>query len=42
LLALFVAAPPLVADEPAKDFFFKKGDRVLFLGDSITILCLQL
>jgi lysophospholipase L1-like esterase len=26
----------LPAAEPNKDFFFKKGDRVVFLGDSIT------
>jgi lysophospholipase L1-like esterase len=35
LLAAFVAAAPLAAAEP-NDFFFKKGDRIVFLGDSIT------
>jgi lysophospholipase L1-like esterase len=33
---LLTAATFLPAEEPAKDFFFKKGDRVIFLGDSIT------
>ncbi|MBX9622684.1 MAG: SGNH/GDSL hydrolase family protein, partial [Gemmataceae bacterium] len=27
---------PLAAADPPKDFFFKPGDRVVFLGDSIT------
>jgi lysophospholipase L1-like esterase len=36
LLALvFVSAPPAAADD-AKNFFFHKGDRIIFLGDSIT------
>jgi lysophospholipase L1-like esterase len=34
LLLAFVTAAP--AAEPSKDFYFKKGDRVVFLGDSIT------
>lgn len=33
-LLLVVAAAPVAADE--KPFFFQKGDRVVFLGDSIT------
>ncbi len=36
LAALLVAALPLPAAEPAGDFFFRPGDRVVFLGDSIT------
>ena len=40
LVALVVsvgfAAPALRAAEPAKEFFFKPGDRIVFLGDSIT------
>ncbi|MGH7226232.1 MAG: GDSL-type esterase/lipase family protein, partial [Gemmataceae bacterium] len=32
---VFVSAPLLAADE-GKDFFFRKGDRIVFLGDSIT------
>lgn len=36
LLALVFAAMPLAAAENAKDFFFHKGDRIVFLGDSIT------
>ncbi|HBI45301.1 MAG TPA: hypothetical protein DDY78_20985 [Planctomycetales bacterium] len=35
LLAVFVAAAPLTAAD-STDFFFKKGDRIVFLGDSIT------
>jgi lysophospholipase L1-like esterase len=35
LFAAFVAAAPLAAAE-SNDFFFKKGDRIVFLGDSIT------
>ena len=36
LLALvLVSVPPAAADD-AKDFFFHKGDRIVFLGDSIT------
>ncbi len=35
LLAAFAAAAPLAAAE-SNDFFFKKGDRIVFLGDSIT------
>jgi lysophospholipase L1-like esterase len=33
---LLTAATCLPAEEPGKDFFFKKGDHVIFLGDSIT------
>src|SRR5205809_139311 len=29
-------AVPLSAGEPGDKFFFKKGDRIVFLGDSIT------
>jgi lysophospholipase L1-like esterase len=36
LLALLLAAGPLTAAEARKDFFFKKNDRIVFLGDSIT------
>src|ERR1700737_1592874 len=32
---LLVTAAPALAKEP-DDFFFKKGDRIVFLGDSIT------
>jgi lysophospholipase L1-like esterase len=35
LFAAFVAAAPLAAAD-SNDFFFKKGDRIVFLGDSIT------
>ena len=35
LLAL-VFAIPARAEEPAKEFFFKPDDRIVFLGDSIT------
>ncbi len=36
--ALFavVLAAPVRAEEPAKEFFFKPNDRIVFLGDSIT------
>jgi lysophospholipase L1-like esterase len=34
LFLLVVAAPP--AAEPTSGFFFQKGDRIVFLGDSIT------
>jgi lysophospholipase L1-like esterase len=33
---LLISASSLSAESPRDDFFFKKGDRVLFLGDSIT------
>jgi lysophospholipase L1-like esterase len=33
---LLISATSLPAESPRDDFFFKKGDRVLFLGDSIT------
>lgn len=36
LALLLAAASSLPADKPRDDFFFKKGDRVIFLGDSIT------
>ena len=38
LLAVLIAMAPLCAAEPAptSKFFFRKGDRVVFLGDSIT------
>src|SRR5947209_7125023 len=35
VLVLFVVAAPLAAAEPT-GFFFKDGDRIVFLGDSIT------
>ena len=35
LFALVLAAP-VRAEEPAKEFFFKPNDRIVFLGDSIT------
>jgi lysophospholipase L1-like esterase len=34
-ILFFVSAPLAVADD-AKDFFFRKGDCIVFLGDSIT------
>jgi lysophospholipase L1-like esterase len=36
LLALVLVSAPLAAADDAKDFFFRKGDRIVFLGDSIT------
>jgi len=36
LLALVFVSTPLVAADSTKDFFFHKGDRIVFLGDSIT------
>jgi lysophospholipase L1-like esterase len=36
LFVLTLATAPLLAAEPKDDFFFHKGDRVVFLGDSIT------
>lgn len=33
---LMTLTAPLFAADPAKDFYFQKGDRVLFIGDSIT------
>jgi lysophospholipase L1-like esterase len=36
LLALVLASAPLLAAEKESDFFFHKGDRIVFLGDSIT------
>ena len=36
LVVAFVASAAVSAAEPSDAFFFKKGDRVCFLGDSIT------
>jgi len=36
LFAVLVLAVPARAEEPAKDFFFKPNDRIVFFGDSIT------
>src|SRR5215469_5629541 len=37
LLSLVLASTPLIAaDQTKRDFFFRKGDRIIFLGDSIT------
>ncbi len=36
LLSLVLASIPAVAAEKSDDFFFRKGDRVVYLGDSIT------
>jgi lysophospholipase L1-like esterase len=36
LILLLAAGQPRAADQPAGDFFFKSGDRIVFLGDSIT------
>jgi lysophospholipase L1-like esterase len=36
LVLLPALAAPVVAVEPGKNFFFKDGDRIVFLGDSIT------
>ena len=36
LVLALLAAAPLAAAEPNDAFFFKKGDRIVFLGDSIT------
>jgi lysophospholipase L1-like esterase len=36
LLTLVLVSAPLSAAEDGKDFFFHKGDRIVFLGDSIT------
>ena len=38
LALLFCGATALAARsaDPAKDYFFQPGDRILFLGDSIT------
>src|SRR5947209_13663403 len=35
IVLVFLAAP-LDAGEQGGDFFFKRGDRIVFLGDSIT------
>ncbi len=37
VLTVGFAPTPAAADD-AKDFFFKPNDRIVFLGDSITIL----
>jgi lysophospholipase L1-like esterase len=36
LFVITLVSAPLVAADDAKDFFFHKGDRIVFLGDSIT------
>jgi lysophospholipase L1-like esterase len=36
LSLVLVSAPLAAADKTKKDFFFHKGDRIVFLGDSIT------
>jgi lysophospholipase L1-like esterase len=36
LLLLVLVSAPLGAADETKDFFFHKGDRIVFLGDSIT------
>ena len=36
LAVVFLPPAPADSDSRSKDFFFRKGDRVLFLGDSIT------
>jgi hypothetical protein len=39
LLSLVLVSVPLAAaDQTKKDCFFHKGDRIVFLGDSITML----
>jgi hypothetical protein len=38
LLSLVLVSAPLTAAPPVDNFFFQKGDRVVFLGDSITKL----
>ncbi len=35
LLSLVLVSTPVLAED-AKGFFFHKGDRIVFLGDSIT------
>ena len=36
VFSALVLAAPVRAEEPAKEFFFKPNDRIVFLGDSIT------
>jgi lysophospholipase L1-like esterase len=36
LLTLVLVSAPLTGAEPPAEFFFHKGDRIVFLGDSIT------
>src|SRR5579883_1743548 len=36
LFALILVSVPLAAADDANNFFFRKGDRIVFLGDSIT------
>ena len=36
LFALLLVSSPLAAADNDNDFFFRKGDRIVFLGDSIT------
>jgi hypothetical protein len=38
LLVLILVSAPLAAAEPPADFFFRNGDRIVFLGDSIKML----
>jgi hypothetical protein len=37
LFTLVLVSSPLIAADAAREFFFRKGDRIVFLGDSITI-----
>jgi lysophospholipase L1-like esterase len=36
LFTLVLVSSPLIAADDAREFFFHKGDRIVFLGDSIT------
>lgn len=38
LFAFALLSAPIFAADNGNDFFFHKGDRIVFLGDSITIL----
>jgi hypothetical protein len=38
LVLLLPASGPLAAAESDDPFFFRKGDRIVFLGDSVTKL----
>jgi hypothetical protein len=38
LVVFALTAAPLGGADNVKDFFFHKGDRIVFLGDSITEL----
>jgi lysophospholipase L1-like esterase len=35
-VAALILASPAIAADPPEDFFFKKGDRIIYTGDSIT------